>query len=135
MTMTTKTPETSSSPTINNVNWFEIAVSNLDKASPIYEATLDTKLKRESFMNVPHALFPCRDGVIGALITDPNRPVRAGHSTVIYLRVSDVEAALRRGVEAGAKVVQPTTSIGPQGTLALLADLDGNVFGIHAEAK
>lgn len=129
------TTTSTSSPTINNVNWFEIAVSNLDRAAPIYEATLDTKLKREDFMGVPHALFPCKEGSIGALITDSRRPVRAGHSTVIYLRVADVAAAVRRGVEAGAKVVQPETSIGPMGTLALLSDLDGNVFGIHAEAK
>jgi predicted enzyme related to lactoylglutathione lyase len=132
MTMTTTTPST---PTINNVNWFEIAVSDLDRAAKLYEATLDTTLKRENFMGVPHAMFPCRDGVIGALITDPNRPVRAGHSTVIYLRTADVAAAVNRAREAGAKVVQPATPIGPIGTIALLADHDGNVFGLHAEAK
>ena len=127
------TPATSS-PSITHVNWFEIAVSNLDRSAALYEATLATTLERETFMAVPHAMFPCRDGVIGALITDPARPVRAGHSTVIYLRVVDVASAVQRAVAAGAKVVRPATSIGPMGTIALLGDLDGNVFGVHAEA-
>lgn len=48
-------------------------------------------------------------------------------------RVSDVASAVTRGVAAGAKVVQPATSTGPMGTIALLGDLDGNVFGVHAK--
>jgi len=36
-----------------------------------------------------------------------------------------------RAVAAGGKVVQPTTDLGPHGTIALIRDLDGNVVGIH----
>lgn len=133
--MTTNTQSTSSSARINNVNWFEIAVSNLDRSARLYEAALDTTLKRDTFMEVPHAMFPCKDGVIGALITDPNRKVTGGHSTVIYLRVDDVGHALSRAAEAGAKIIQPLTSIGPMGWIGLIADFDGNVVGLHAEAK
>jgi predicted enzyme related to lactoylglutathione lyase len=80
-------------------------------------------------------LFPCKDGAIGALIVDPKRPPRGGDGTVIYLRVDDVGLAVARAREAGAKIVQPLTSIGPMGWLALFADFDGNVVGLHAEVK
>jgi predicted enzyme related to lactoylglutathione lyase len=128
------TTPTTSSARINNVNWFEIAVSDLDRSAALYEAALDTKLKRDTFMEVPHAMFPCKDGAIGALITDPKRPPQGGASTVIYLRVDDVGHAVSRAAEAGAKIVQPLTSIGPMGWIALFADFDGNIVGLHAEA-
>jgi predicted enzyme related to lactoylglutathione lyase len=35
-------------------------------------------------------------------------------------------------VAAGAKLVQPTTDIGPFGTAAQFEDFDGNVVGLHA---
>jgi predicted enzyme related to lactoylglutathione lyase len=117
------------------VNWFEIAVSDLAKSTKLYEATFDTALKVAPFNGIPHAIFQVGERSLGALIVDPNRPVRAGHSTVIYLQVTSVKDALGRAVEAGAKVIQPETSIGPQGTIGLIADLDGNVVGLHTPAK
>jgi predicted enzyme related to lactoylglutathione lyase len=129
------TTNTSSSSLPLAVNWFEIAVSDLDRSTKLYEATLDTKLKVAPFNGIPHAIFQVNERSFGALITDPNRPVKAGHSTVIYLQVPNVKDALSRAAEAGAKVVQPETSIGPQGFIGLIADLDGNVVGLHTPAK
>ncbi|MGE0396078.1 MAG: VOC family protein [Kofleriaceae bacterium] len=127
---------TTSSSLPLNVNWFEIAVSDLEKAARLYEATFDTKLERTLFANVPHAIFKSGERSLGALIlADANRPAKGGHSTVLYLQVPNVKAALGRATEAGAKVVQGETSIGPQGTYALVADHDGNVIGIHTPAK
>lgn len=127
--MTTPTTHSTHKPI---VTWFEIAVSDLAKATKLYEATIDTTLKAETFLGVPHSLFQGPDGPIGALIDDPKRSVKGGHSTVIYLLVDNVARALARAVEAGAKVVQPETSLGPQGSFALIEDFDKNVVGIHA---
>lgn len=134
----------------HRINWFEIPVTNLDRAAALYAATLGYELKREVFFGVPHAIFNIagnhvdsaadgtggsgeRDAVTGALISDPKRAPRRGTGTVVYLHAQDgVPACLARGVEAGAKVVQPTTDIGPFGTIALIEDFDGNVVGLHA---
>lgn len=129
------TTQATSSALPLHVNWFEIAVSNLAKSTRLYEATLETTLKVAPFMGIPHAIFQAGEKSFGALITDPARPVRAGHSTVIYLQVPNVKAALGRALEAGAKIVQPETSIGPQGMIGLFADLDGNVVGLHTPAQ
>ncbi len=119
----------------SNVNWFEIIVSDIAKATRLYEATLDTTLKQDLFEGVPNAFFFGPDKSIGALVADPKRPARGGGSTVIYLAVPNVAHALARAVEAGAKVVQPETAIGPQGHIGLFADFDGNVIGLHTPVK
>lgn len=121
----------------NRVNWFEIPVTNLDKAADLYAATLGLTLKREVFFGVPHAILMRAEGagdpgVTGALISDAKRAPRQGVGTVVYLHAQDgVPACLARAVEAGAKVVQPTTDIGPFGTIAQIEDFDGNIIGLH----
>jgi len=131
MTMTTQTP--SGAPT-SIVNWFEIPVTHIAKATAMYEAMLDTKLSLSDFAGVPHAVMSNSDATClsGALFSDPKRPPRRGSGTVIYLHATDgVARCLARAVEAGAKVVQPRTEIGPHGAIALVEDLDGNVIGLH----
>jgi predicted enzyme related to lactoylglutathione lyase len=121
----------------HRINWFEIPVTNIDKAAALYAAVLGVELKREDFFGVPHAVFlkGDQDGVTGTLISDPKRAPSKGVGTVVYLHAKDgVAACLARATTAGAKVVQPTTAIGPFGTIALIEDLDGNVVGLHAPA-
>lgn len=133
--MTTQT--TSSAPT-SIVNWFEIPVSNMQKATALYEAMLDRKLALSDFGGVPHAVMSNSDAscTSGALIQDPARPPRRGSGTVLYLHATDgVASCLARAVEAGAKVVQPRTEIGEHGAIAQIEDLDGNVIGLHEHPK
>ena len=134
----TTTSSTTTNPSKNVVNWFEIPVSNLEQASALYAAMLDTKLQQSDFAGIPHAVITNADHscVSGALVADPKRPPRRGSGTVVYLNATDgVVRCLARAVEAGAKVIQPVTAIGPHGTIALVEDLDGNVIGLHEEPK
>jgi hypothetical protein len=133
MTTTTTNP-----PSKNVVNWFEIPVSNIEQASALYAAMLDTKLEQSVFGGVPHAVISNADHscVSGALVSDPKRPPNRGNGTLIYLNAPDgVARCVARAVEAGAKVVQPLTPIDPHGTIALIEDLDGNVIGLHEQPK
>ncbi len=133
--MTNQTP--SSAPK-SIVNWFEIPVSDIHKATALYEAMLDTKLALSDFAGVPHAVMSTTDATCtsGSLFSDPKRPPRRGSGTVLYLNATDgVARCLSRAVEAGAKVIQPRTEIGPHGAIALIEDLDGNVIGLHEHPK
>jgi predicted enzyme related to lactoylglutathione lyase len=131
------TQNTSSAPkTI--VNWFEIPVTNIQKATSLYEAMLDTKLQLSDFGGVPHAVMSNSDHscTSGSLVSDPKRPPKPGSGTVVYLHATDgVARCVSRAVEAGAKVVQPRTEIGPHGAFALIEDFDGNVIGLHEHPK
>ena len=118
----------------NVLSWFEIPVSDLARSQRLYESMLDTKLEVTSFMGIPHAVISNSDHscVSGALFQDAKRVPRKGEGTVIYLLAPDgVACCLSRAVEAGAKVVLPITSIGPQGNIATVEDFDGNVVGLH----
>ena len=120
------------------VHWFEISVTDIVQAAALYEAMLDTKLEHSVFEGIPHAVLsnPDRASLSGTLIADPARPPTRGGGTVLYLRATDgVQRCVARALEAGAKLVQPPTQIGPHGTIALIEDLDGNVVGLHEEPR
>jgi len=118
----------------HSINWFEIPVTNLDKAAALYAATLGCDLKREVIFGVPHAIIAAEgEAVTGTLISDPARQPQRGVGTLVFLNAKDgVPACLARAIAAGAKVVQPVTDIGPFGTSAKIEDFDGNVIGLHA---
>ena len=131
------TQNTSSAPK-SLVNWFEIPVTDIEKARSLYEAMLDMTLPVSDFGGVPHAVLSNSDAscTSGALVSDPTRPPKRGSGTVLYLHATDgVARCLSRAVEAGAKVVQPRTEIGPHGAIALVEDFDGNLIGLHENPK
>jgi predicted enzyme related to lactoylglutathione lyase len=132
--MQTNPAQTAPSVPPNAITWFEIPVTNMKRSAELYARMIGRDLKVEDFGGVPHAVFTVSQtdvAVTGALVEDSSRSRGAG--VTIYLPVASVPAALARAVAAGAKVVKPVTDIGPFGTIALLADLDGNVVGIHTE--
>ena len=121
----------------NAINWFELPTRDMDRAVRFYEATLAIALRREVFGDQPHAVFPskCPPGghsVAGALVSAPHlTPGAAG--AIVYLDCKDgVAAALARAQAAGGKVVQPHTSVGEHGYIAVVDDLEGNRVGLHA---
>src|SRR5690349_11777223 len=90
-------------PMKNAINWFEILVTDMDKSTRLYEATLNAKLTRGDFGGMPHGVFPAEQtGVTGALVVDPARKPGRGSGTVIYLHAPDLAQAVSRAKEAGA---------------------------------
>lgn len=117
----------------HSINWFEIPVRDMAKAVRFYSEVIGRPLHEMAGVNgVPHGIFPSEgaDAVSGALILDPKRAPGATGVT-IYLGVAAVTPAVERASKAGGKVVQPLTDLGEHGTYALVADLDGNVIGLH----
>lgn len=128
--MSNNSNSTPAAPT-SFIDWFEIPVSNVPKALALYAAMLDTTLVAVESGSTGHETVVL--GSSGALIGTAKGKVPAG-GTVVYLNARDgVKAALARAVEAGARVVLGETSIGPNGTIAKIEDLDGNIVGLHAE--
>jgi predicted enzyme related to lactoylglutathione lyase len=118
------------------INWFEIPVSDIDRAARFYESVLGTTLRREDFAGVPHAIFgkTVETNTTGALVADPrHRPGAAG--TVLYLHAPELDASLARVAKAGGSVVVPKTDIGPMGVYAIISDTEGNRVGLHAQPQ
>lgn len=121
--------------TRNAINWFEIFVADMDRATRFYETVLDISLRREVFAGDPMAVFPAADsGVGGALVHRGDAPHQPGSGgTVVYLDATGkLDACIGRVGKAGGRVITPKIDIGDPGHIAIVCDSEGNVVGLHA---
>jgi predicted enzyme related to lactoylglutathione lyase len=117
----------------NALNWFELFVDDLDRASAFYQRVLGISLRRETFQGIPMAVFTTDGGAVGgALVRDPRKTPGAG-GALVYLDASGkLDACLDRVTAAGGTVVTPRTDIGEPGFIALVRDSEGNTVGLHS---
>ena len=122
-------------PPKNAAVWFEIPVSDLEKAKTFYGAVVQGDLIEQNDGPNPIAMFPVADmsnGVSGHLY--PGEPAKTGNGNTVYLAAPDkLEDTLKRVSEAGGEVVSPVISI-PPGRFAYCRDLDGNTFSMFESA-
>ncbi|MDH3494460.1 MAG: VOC family protein [Acidobacteriota bacterium] len=121
----------------NAVSWFEIYVSDMDRAAAFYTAVLGKDL-----MDLPSPgegqmkAFPMEEGgpgTSGALVKDPmGQPGPGG--TMVYFQSDDVAAEAGRVESAGGKLTMPKTSIGEYGFIAMFEDTEGNHVGLYSKA-
>ncbi len=117
------------------IHWFEIFVSDLDRAVRFYQTVLDVELRRGQEDGRPMALFASavEHGVGGALVRQPGREP-TDNGVIVYLDADGkLDASLARVERAGGRVVMPKTDIGPPGFIALVRDTEGNLVGLHSE--
>lgn len=119
---------------MNAINWFEIFVSNFDRARDFYEKALDTHLELVTGMGQPMGIFPHDPASgVGGCITASEEPVSAGTATRVYLNVEGkLDAVIARVPGCKGKVLQGRTSIAPHGFIALIEDTEGNQVGLHS---
>jgi hypothetical protein len=120
----------------NPVHWFEIPVTDLERATAFYEAVFQTQLQRNDMDTFRMAWFPMAEGAFGApgsLIQGESYvPSHAG--SLVYLSVDDIEATLARVEQHGGRVLMPKSSIGEYGFVAHFEDSEGNRVSLHAKA-
>jgi predicted enzyme related to lactoylglutathione lyase len=118
----------------NPVGWFEIPVTDLDRAKAFYERVLELELELQDFGSLNMAWFPSQHpgaGATGALVKgDSYVPSHAG--TMVYFSVADIEAVLRRVNDNGGKTLNPKMSIGEYGFVGHFEDSEGNRVALHA---
>jgi predicted enzyme related to lactoylglutathione lyase len=112
--------------------WFELPVTDMEKAKAFYGAVLNTTLEDQEGGPNPMAAFPSSGTppVSGHLY--PGKPAAAGTGPTIHLTAPEpLEEAVARVTEHGGTVVTPIISI-PAGRFAYCLDPDGNSFGLFA---
>ena len=121
---------------MNAVGWFDIYVSDLNRAVTFYEAVLAAKLEpmgdptgETQMMSFPADMSAY--GAAGALTKSPHAGPGVG-GTVVYFMARDCAVEEARVVGAGGKVVRPKFSIGEFGWVTLCQDTEGNLFGINS---
>ena len=113
----------------NAAVWFEIPVSDYDRARGFYGAVLSNTLKDERSGPNPTAVFVAKDQSAVAGHVYPGKPAPAGTGITIHLAVADLEDSLERVKANGGTVVSPIITI-PAGRFAYCVDPDGNSFGL-----
>ena len=120
----------------NAIGWFDIYVSDMNRAVTFYESVLQHKLEPigDPTGETQMMAFPTDMAVYGAggaLVKTPHaRPGPGG--TLVYLSVEDCAVEQSRVVPAGGKVVRPKFSIGEFGWVTLCEDTEGNLFGLSS---
>jgi predicted enzyme related to lactoylglutathione lyase len=117
----------------NAINWFEIPVSNLERATKFYTNILGSKFEPMEAMGLRMASFPMERGGVGGSLVQGDGYAPTTEGVRVYLNGGeDLNTVLRKVEAAGGKIAQPKTSIGENGFLAFFIDTEGNRVGLHS---
>jgi uncharacterized protein len=120
----------------NAISWFEIPVTNVERAKKFYETILDiqmTEIKLDTdFVLV---LFPVEEGTVGgALCWNENfyKPTQTG--SILYLNANpDLQNILEKVEPEGGKIIKSKTRISDEfGFMAFIEDTEGNRLALHS---
>lgn len=118
----------------NPVRWFEIYVSDMNRAKAFYETLLKVKLSEMPFQEGEMWGFPSnpdRWGCSGSLVR-MNGLTPSGVNTIIYFGSEDCENEEKMIPRLGGKIHKPKMSIGQYGFITLAIDTEGNTIGLHS---
>ena len=120
--------------------WFEIPVTNMERAMTFYETVLEQKLERHQMGPLDMAWFPYTtdqnaSGAGGSLVHNEEFYQPSDKGTLVYLNApsGDLTNELSRVVAAGGKVVVPKTAISEDhGFMGVFIDTEGNRVAFHS---
>ena len=127
-------------PDKNVVGWFEIPVTDMDRAIKFYESVLDINLERHQLGHLDMAWFPNQgeaNGAAGSLVCygDFYQPSRDGVLIYFTSPTGDISNELSRVEKAGGSILKARTQVSEEyGFMALILDTEGNRIAVHSRA-
>jgi len=116
----------------NPVGYFEIPVTDLERAMNFYGQVFGYDFVVEEIHGNRMALFPFSKegtGVSGALAQgEIYRPSLEG--SLVYFSVQSIDETIRKAEKAGGSTLFPKTQAGEYGFVAELKDSEGNRIGL-----
>lgn len=119
---------------VNPVCWFDINVSDLDRAKKFYEEVFVLQLTDAPAEWGKQSFFPFENNganTTGALVEKQDY-VANGNNTTVYFASEDCITEEGRVEKAGGKILQPKISIGEFGFVSIIMDTEGNTIGLHS---
>jgi uncharacterized protein len=119
------------------LNWFEIPVSDFERAKKFYENIFEYQMP-ENTMGPARMGFLLYDfqngGRGGAIVHNPGLYTPSDNGTLVYLNCDpDLATVLNRVESAGGSIIQPKTDIGQNlGFFAFIKDSEGNRVALHS---
>ncbi len=122
---------------VNTLNWFEVPVTDFERAKKFYETIFGIELQVMDFQGFKMGMFPSTpgDGKLSGAIVQGEWYKPSMDGTLVYFNGNpDLQVALDKIEKAGGKVLQPKTQITPEyGYMAIFSDTEGNRVALHSE--
>src|SRR6478735_6139650 len=115
----------------NRAVWFDIPVTDLDRAAQFYRAVLGVGVQKETYGNFSFCVIDHKDGNGGCLV--PNEQEIAAGGVLLYLNANGrICDAVSKVVPNGGSVIEEPHAIGPHGFRAVVLDSEGNRIALHS---
>ncbi|WP_298239154.1 VOC family protein [uncultured Algibacter sp.] len=122
----------------NMVGWFEIPVTNMDRAKAFYDEVFSINVSVQDFGGTLMAWFPFAEGSPGAsgsLILNKAYVPSESKGVLVYFSSENVDTEINRVESNGGKIIQAKTQISPDiGYMAIFIDSEGNRIALHSRA-
>ena len=120
----------------NMVGWFEIPVTDMDRAKTFYNEVFNIEVQAQDFGGTLMAWVPFNEGKSGAsgsLIQNDAYEPSENKGVLIYFSSEDVNNEMNKVEAVGGKIVQAKIQISPDiGFMALFIDCEGNRIALHS---
>jgi predicted enzyme related to lactoylglutathione lyase len=121
----------------NVVGWFEVPVTDMDRAIKFYETVFDFKIQKQNLGDIIMGWFPYADlpGSPGSLVyhKDFYKPSPDGVLIYFTAQSGDLNNELAKVESAGGKILQQKKLIAEDiGYMGLFIDTEGNRIAIHS---
>ena len=122
---------------VMKVNWFEIPVTDMDRAIAFYEKVFDIKINPMNFGDVAMGWFPPSEeagAATGSLIKHKTYTPQ-DNGVLLYFNSNDIHTELNRVVAAGGTVYTEKTMISEEhGYMGVFIDSEGNRIALHSRS-
>lgn len=121
----------------NTIIWADIPVVDIKRASAFYSAVIGAPVMPMPGSEDEIALLMSPDGQGGVSADLYVGGTPSAHGATIYLNTfGDLDGALARALDAGAKLLQEKRFMGPMvGWIAFVEDTEGNRIGLQQPAE
>jgi predicted enzyme related to lactoylglutathione lyase len=120
----------------NAINWFEIPVTDFDRAKKFYEAIFDYQVPESTAgtKKMGFFMYDFKSGKIGGAICHGDEYTPSKNGSIVYLNGDpDLQIILGRVEQAGGKIIQHKIQVTPEvGCTAFFEDTEGNKVGLHS---
>jgi hypothetical protein len=122
----------------NTLNWFEIPVTDMDRAAAFYGRILGVEMNTgpAGGDGTLMSMFPDPEGGVNGALIYADGYVPSASGTLVYLNCNpSIDAVLARVEAAGGQVIVPKVDIGENGFFAIILDTEGNRIALHESAR
>lgn len=118
----------------NALNWFEIPVTDTERAKKFYESIFEIQMFNMPMMGMEMVMFPSMPPTSGGALVKSEYHIPSKTGSIIYLNGNpDLQLVLNRIENAGGKITMPKTKISDDiGYMAMFIDSEGNQVALHS---